>query len=141
MSRENLTALDYPLAEKRGDLVRGGRGKTLEDISLAALESGEVEMQDLRITGQALQMQAEISRAENRDKLAGNFERAAELVDIPQSELMRIYELLRPGRAQDKSVLSGVANDLRTTYNAPLMADFIDEAAEVYERRRLFKTR
>ena len=29
-----------------------------------------------------------------------NFERAAELVDVPQDFIMQVYELLRPGRAK-----------------------------------------
>ena len=37
--------------------------------------------------------------------LAGNFERAAELVDVPQDFIMQVYELLRPGRAKDKAPL------------------------------------
>jgi propanediol dehydratase small subunit len=139
MSRENLSARDYPLAENRRDLVRGRRGKSLEDISLAALERGDVVMEDLRITGQALSLQADIARTVNRDKLAENFERAAELIDVPQEYLMEIYELLRPGRAQNRAVLQGVADTLRGTYDAPRMASFIEEAAGVYDRRGLFR--
>ncbi len=139
MSDDHLTTQDYPLAENRPDLVRGQRGTTLEDMTLAALENGDVDMQDLRITARALRMQADIARAARRDKLAGNFERAAELVDIPQAYLMQIYELLRPGRAETRAELQGVADELRATYGAQLMAEFIEEAAEVYARRGLFK--
>ncbi|MBL4769365.1 MAG: hypothetical protein JKY94_16955 [Rhodobacteraceae bacterium] len=139
MSRENLSAKDYPLAENRADLVRGRRGKSLADLSLAALERGDVMMEDLRITPAALTMQADIARTEHRDKLAENFERAAELIDVPQDYLMQVYELLRPGRARDRSVLQTVAETLRATYNAPKMAEFIEEAAEIYDRRGLFK--
>ncbi|PCH74152.1 MAG: glycerol dehydratase [Rhodobacteraceae bacterium] len=139
MNRKNLTAADYPLAENRADLVRGRRGKTLADLTLAALERGEVQMEDLRITPAALTMQGDIARTEHRDKLAGNFDRAAELIDVPQAYLMQIYELLRPGRARDRSALQEVADTLRTTYNAPQMAAFIEEAGEVYHRRGLFK--
>lgn len=139
MSHENLSARDYPLAENRRDLVRGRRGKSLEDISLSALERGDVVMEDLRITDQALTLQAEIARNADRDKLAENFERAAELIDVPQDYLMEIYELLRPGRAQNRAVLQGVADTLRATYNAPRMASFIEEAAEVYDRRGFFR--
>jgi len=139
MSRENLTAKDYPLAENRADLVRGRRGKALDDLSLSALEQGNVVMEDLRITPAALTMQAEIARTEHRDKLAENFDRAAELIDVPQEYLMQIYELLRPGRARNRTVLQEVADTLRATYSAPQMAAFIEEAAEVYHRRGLFK--
>lgn len=141
MSVEKLGPQDYPLAEKRPDLVRGRRGKSLDELNLDALESGEVILDDLRITSQALEMQADIARTSNRVKLAENFERASELVDIPQEYLMEIYELLRPGRAANKTALQDVAVNLRTTYKAVRMAEFIEEAAEVYEARGLFVSR
>ena len=141
MRRDRLSAQDYPLAENRPDLVRGQRGKSLDVLNLATLESGDVVMEDLRITAGALEMQAGLARTVNRSKLADNFERAAELVDIPQDYLMVIYELLRPGRARDKAALQDIADDLRSRFKATRMAKFIEEAAEVYERRGLFTSR
>ena len=141
MRRDRLSAQDYPLAENRPDLVRGQRGKSLDVLNLATLESGDVVMEDLRITAGALEMQAGLARTVNRSKLADNFERAAELVDIPQDYLMVIYELLRPGRARDKVALQNIADDLRSRFKATRMAEFIEEAAEVYERRGLFTFR
>ena len=96
---EPLTLVDYPLAENRPDLVIGRRGKGLDDITLETVVAGGVALDDLRITARALSQQAEIARAAGRATLAQNFERAGELVDIPQDVIMRIYELLRPGRA------------------------------------------
>lgn len=139
MTRETLSGKDYPLAENRADLVRGRRGKSLGELSLTALEQGDVMMEDLRITPDALIMQGEIARTEQRDKLAENFDRAAELIDVPQDYLMQVYELLRPGRARNRAMLQSVADTLRATYNAPQMAAFVEEAAEVYHRRGLFK--
>lgn len=136
-----LTVADYPIAEKRPELVRGGRGKGLEEITLPAVVSGQVEMEDLRITPEALRRQAEIARAARRDGLANNFERAAELVDIPQDVVMEFYELLRPGRASDIQVLLDAAQRLRDEFAAPAMAAFVEEAAQVYQRRGLFKFR
>ena len=60
-------------------------------------------------------MQAEIARAAGRPMLAANFERAAELVDVPQDFIMSVYELLRPGRAKDKTPLLEAAQTLRET--------------------------
>ena len=136
-----LTTNDYPLAEKRPDLARTRKGKKLEDLTLEALEAGEVALEDLRITPEALRQQAEIARAAGRPTLARNFERAAELVDVPQDVILRIYELLRPGRAKGKSDLLEAAQLLRSTYKAEQMARFIEEAAAVYERRGLFSKR
>jgi propanediol dehydratase small subunit len=136
-----LTIADYPLAEKRPELVRSASGKELGALNLAAAEAGQVTMADLRITATALQQQAAIARAADRVTLAQNFDRAAELVGIPQDILLQVYELLRPGRAKDKGALLAAAEMLRRDHKATLMADFVAEAAAVYERRGLFTRR
>ena len=141
MSTEKLTVADYPLAERRTDLVSGARGKSLDDLTLAALANGDAEMEDLRITPNALHQQAAIARAAGRAALAANFDRAAELANIPQDVIMSYYELLRPGRTREKQTLCDAAQRLRSEFKAPLMAAFIEEAAEVYERRGLYKFR
>lgn len=141
MTGRKLTVEDYPLAEKRPELVRGQRGKTVEEITLDAIIEDRVGMEDLRITPAALRQQAEIARSAGRATLAQNFERAAELTSIPQDVIMRTYELLRPGRAGTKAELLAAAKSIRETYAAPLISDFVEEAAEVYERRGLFNKR
>jgi propanediol dehydratase small subunit len=141
MNEDRLTIADYPLAEKRPEIVRGKRGKGLEEITLDAVRDDRVALEDLRITTRALRQQAEIARAAGRETLAENFERAAELVDVPQDTIMRVYELLRPGRAQSKSVLLAAAAELREQFGASIRAAFVEEAAAVYERRGLFKKR
>ncbi len=141
MSGEKLTIADYPLAENRPDIVRGKRGKTLDEITLEGVIDGRVTMDDLRITGEALRQQAEIARAAGRPTLAANFERAAEMVDVPQDAIMRIYELLRPGRAKSKDELIAAAKELRDVHGALVLSDFVEEAAEVYEKRGLFNRR
>lgn len=140
-SREPLAVADYPLAERRPDLVRGKRGKALDEITLEAVLKGEVGLEDLVITGTALRQQAEIARSSGRATLAQNFERAAELVDVPQDVIMRVYELLRPGRADSKKQLLEAAAELRSVHGAPTMAAFVEEAASVYEQRSLFRKR
>jgi propanediol dehydratase small subunit len=139
--KDQLTTADYPLAEIRPDLIRGGRGKSLDEITLERLLAGEVTLDDLRITPQSLGMQAEIARSANRATLAANLERSAELVEVPQDFIMKVYELLRPGRALDPAPLLEAARVLRETYKAHRMATFVEEAAEVYQRRGLFTHR
>ena len=136
-----LTIADYPLAETRSAEIRGQRGKSLDDITLSSVMNGQTQMEDLRITPRALADQAELSRAAGRATLALNFERAAELVNVPQDFIMSAYELLRPGRATSKEQLLAISQTFRETYNAPRMADFVDEAAEIYERRGVFTRR
>lgn len=135
------TIADYPLAEKRPDAVRSARGQGLADLTLAGIEAGNVTLEDLRITPQALRDQAEIATDAGRPTLGRNFDRAAELVDVPQDVVLKIYELLRPGRAKSKAEVLAAAKLLRETYKAVAMAEFVEEAAEVYERRGLFTYR
>jgi propanediol dehydratase small subunit len=141
MTRKPFGIEDYPLAETHPTEVRGKRGRSLSDIDLAAVVDGSVTMDDLSITPEALRWQAEIARAAGRPTLAANFERAAELVGVPQDEVMRIYELLRPGRATSADPLLEAARRLRMEYGAEQMAAFVEEAASVYARRGLFTFR
>lgn len=135
------TRADYPLAETQPEQVRGKRGKRLSDITLDAVLSGAVTMEDLRITPQALAAQGEVARDAGRPTLAQNFERGAELVEVPQDFIMEVYELLRPGRAKSKQQLLEAAGTMRSTYKAERIARFIEEAAETYEERGLFTFR
>jgi propanediol dehydratase small subunit len=132
---------DYPLAEKHPEQVKGARGKTLADITLDAVLARDVTIEDLRITPTALDAQASVARSAGRPRLADNFERAAELVNVPQDVVMRIYELLRPGRAKTQQELLQAAHELRSIHGARRMADFVAQAAEVYETRGLFSKR
>ena len=136
-----LRRADYPLAETQPDQVKGGRGMALSEITLDAVLDGTVTMEDLRITPEALTAQAEIARDAGRPTLALNFERAAELVHVPQGVIMQIYELLRPGRAGTKQQLLDAAHLLREEHGAARMAAFVEEAAETYEERGLFTYR
>jgi propanediol dehydratase small subunit len=136
-----LGVQDYPLAETRPGDVRGRRGKSLDAITLNAVMTGEVTMEDLRITPAALRDQACIARAAGRSTLAANFERAAELVEVPQDLIMDTYELLRPGRAKSKKEILERARVLRETHGAAGIAAFLEDAAEAYERRGLFTFR
>ena len=137
----HLAVADYPLSEKRADLIRTRTGKPLDQITVAALKSGAATMDDLRITQDALLMQAEIAEAAGRPRLGANFQRAADMVDVPQDFLLQAYELLRPGRAKTKQELLDAAKTFRETYKAERVAAFLEEAAEVYERRGLFQFR
>ena len=141
MNKDRLTVADYPLAEKRPELVASARGMKLEAMTLDAVLAGDVTLEDLRIPALALSQQGEIAAAAGRPTLGENFARAADLVDVPQEAIMRVYELLRPGRAKGREDLLAAARELRETYKAERIAAFVEEAAEVYEQRGLFKRR
>lgn len=132
---------DYPLAETQPSKVLGPNSRSLEEISLQGIMDGTITMEDLRITPSALEAQADIAEAAGRPKLAANFRRASELTRVPQEVIMATYERLRPGRASGKQELLEAARHLRETYDAHCIADFVEEAAEVYEQRGLYKFR
>jgi propanediol dehydratase small subunit len=132
---------DYPLAEKHADKVKGARGKALPELTLDAVLAGAVTIEDLRITPQALHAQADVARDAGRPRLADNFGRASELVNVPQDVIMRTYELLRPGRAKSRIELDEAAAMFRSAFQAERIARFIEEAADVYEKRGLFSKR
>lgn len=126
---------DYPLAETAPERLRGARGQVLADLTLEAVLAGEVTMEDLRITAEALRAQAAIARAAGRATLAENFERGAELVAVPQDLIMDTYEMLRPGRVRNRQALLDRAEMLRRDHGAEAIARFLEQAAAHYHRR------
>ena len=141
MTNRPFGITDYPLAETCPGEVRGGRGLSLEELTLERVAAGDITMDDLRITPQSLSRQAEIARAAGRPTLALNLERAAEMTALPQQVIMEIYELLRPGRAKSDAELITAAKLLREAYGTLKLAAFLEEAAEVYRRRGLYMDR
>ena len=113
----------------------------LDDLTLDAIVSGRIGAADIRISADVLRLQAGIARDAGRDRLALNFERAAELVAVPQDIILETYEMLRPGRIAEPRLLTERAEMLRRDYGAHAIAALIDEAVAVYERRNLFRRR
>ncbi|HCC1318254.1 diol dehydratase small subunit, partial [Salmonella enterica] len=74
---------DYPLANKHPEWVKTATNKTLDDFTLENVLSNKVTAQDMRITPETLRLQASIAKDAGRDRLAMNFERAAELTAVP----------------------------------------------------------
>ena len=70
--------------------------------------------------------------------MARNMRRAAELIKVPDAELLGIYNSLRPYRST-KAELYGIAESLETKYGCKVNAAFIREAADVYEKRGRLK--
>lgn len=136
-----IEELDYPIAEKAPERIKTPTGKPLSAVTVDNVLAGEVSAADLAITPEALLLQAEIARASGRAALAVNFERAAELVGVPQEILLQTYEMLRPGRARDRHSMLEQASRMRREFKATRIAALIEEAADVYERRRIFAKR
>ena len=129
---------DYPLAQKRRELVKTATGKTLDDITLDAIMSGAVKAEEIRITPQTLEYQAQIAESISRPQLARNMRRAGELTNVPDERVLGMYNALRPNRSS-KAELLAIADELESQYGAKVCANFVREAAGVYEARDVLK--
>jgi propanediol dehydratase small subunit len=121
---------DYPLGDKRPDLVRTPGGISLDELALDGVDASE-----LRATPETLRLQAGVARAAGRSRLADNLVRAAELAPLPDETVLEIYRALRPRRSS-AAELETWAEQL-DAWAAPVTAAFVREAAQVYAERGL----
>ncbi len=129
---------DYPVGQQRPDLVRTASDKRLDEITVEAIANGTVEGHELRITAEALNLQAQVAAHSGRPALVANFERAAELTAVPDERLLAIYDALRPGRSS-REELEAIAHELESTRRAPRCAALVREAIAAYTTRGLFE--
>jgi propanediol dehydratase small subunit len=101
--------------------VKTATNKTLDDFTLENVLSNKVTAQDMRITPETLRLQASIAKDAGRDRLAMNFERAAELTAVPDDRILEIYNALRPYRSTKEELLA-IADDLESRYQAKICA-------------------
>jgi propanediol dehydratase small subunit len=126
---------DYPLGTRRPDLVMTPSGTPLERVTLDAARAGDVAHDELRATPETLVRQAEVARAAGRTQLADTLERAAELTQVPEDELLAVYTALRPGRSTADELEQWAARlDGR---GAVRTSAFVREAAAAYAARGL----
>jgi propanediol dehydratase small subunit len=118
--------------------IKTADGRPLSEITLEAAAAGHLSARDLLINPKTLNSQARIARKAGYTQLASNLGRAAELTAVPGEELLRIYEMLRPGRASHDELLA-LACKLDDQYQAPENARFVREAAAVYQARGLLR--
>ena len=119
---------DYPLAEKMPERLKTPSGLAFDNVTLEAVLAGKVKMEDLRVTSDALEMQAQVADAAGRVQLGENLRRAAELVNISEDRILEIYQALRPGRG-NRQMLLALADDLEKSYQAMRCAALVREAA------------
>lgn len=129
---------DYPMSAKHPELVKTSTGKSLDDITLEAVVSGAVKAEEIRITPQTLEYQAQIAESISRPQSARNMRRAGELTRVPDERMLQIYNLLRPNRSS-KAELLAIADELDQKYSAKVCAAFVREAATVYEARGVLR--
>ncbi|WZL81261.1 diol dehydratase small subunit [Vallitaleaceae bacterium 9-2] len=128
----------YPLKEKHPNIIKSKSGKGLDEITLEAIVAGDVTAEDIKISKEVLVLQAEVARQEGKIQLAQNFVRSAELIEIPDDEILDMYNMLRPYRSTEEE-LKALSSRLRTEYDAQVCADFIEETLYVYKKRDLLK--
>ncbi len=139
-TRSQQTTSPYPVAEKAADSLEAASGRKLSTITLEAAANGELDAADLQISAATLRTQAEVAAAAGYDELAQNLLRAAELTAVPNADLLKMYEVMRPGRSTYQE-LSAMADRLEHEFAATITAGFVREAAEVYRARNLLRRR
>lgn len=128
----------YPLMDSAADQLTAASGRTLSSVTLDEAAAGAVNADDLQISASTLRAQAALAEQAGYRELAQNLLRAAELTAVPNQELLRMYEIMRPGRST-YAELSAMAERLESEYHAPITASFVREAAEVYRNRNLVR--
>lgn len=129
-----VTKDQYPLADKAPELIKTVTGVAFNDITYEKVISGEIAGDDLRISPEVLEMQAQISESAGNAAFATNLRRAKELIPVPDERLIEIYNALRPYRSTKQELLD-IANELEGQYGAKVCAAFVRESADVYEIR------
>jgi propanediol dehydratase small subunit len=105
------------------------------DITVDAVVSGDVGARDVAVSAETLRLQAEFAERGGNPQLGENLRRAAELVAFEDEELLRFYEMLRPGRSSAQE-LDELADSLATR-GAERCAKLVREARAAYVRREL----
>jgi propanediol dehydratase small subunit len=130
-----VAELSYPLSQDARGHVRSATGKAVTEITLDAAVSGALGPRDVAVSADTLNLQAGFAERGGNPQLAENLRRAAELVALDDEELLRFYEMLRPGRASAQE-LDGLAAALAGR-GADRCAGLVREARAAYIRRGL----
>ena len=130
-----VTVEDYPLGEKKPELIKSASGKYL---TLQGVIDGKLDAKDFRITKETLELQAQVAESAGRGFFATNLRRAGELIPVPDARLLEIYNALRPYRST-KAELYAIGDELINEYGATVSGNFVKEAADIYEKRNRLK--
>lgn len=129
-----MTYENYPLGEKSADKLRTPTGKSINEVTLSAVLDGKITAEDVRITPETLEMQAQVAESVGRGVFASNLRRAAELIAVPDERILEIYNALRPYKSTKKELIE-IAEELEQKYNCKVTSNLVREAADVYEAR------
>ncbi|SNZ06863.1 diol dehydratase small subunit [Cohaesibacter gelatinilyticus] len=132
---KNLT---YPFGKHHRSEIPSRSGKTLENIELDNVLAGTVSPDDLAIQRVTLEAQAQVATEAGYTEVAENLLRAAEMTNIPDDEILDMYEALRPGRSTYYQLLS-LSQRISSQFDAELTGNYIREAADAYRDTGLLK--
>ena len=118
-------------------MTRAFSGRDAAELTYDRLAAEDLAADDVRIHPDTLAHQAEVARAYGNPQLAANLHRAAELALLSETEVLALYDALRPRRSS-RAELAALAERL-TRLPAPRCAALVREAAAVYERRGLLR--
>ncbi len=130
------TEADYPMLKKHGDMIKTPTGKSVSELTLENVLNENVTIKDVRISSEMLHAQAQIAESAGKKQIGENLKRAAELTQVPDDTIIKMYDMLRPNRST-KAQLEELANTLLNQYHAPMCAQLVQEAAAVYEKRNI----
>jgi len=116
------------------DNVSSFTGRPLQDLTIDKVLGGELTAEDFRTDAGTLHEQADKAEAAGYRQLAENLRRAAELTKLSNQEVLDIYNQLRPGRSNHRSLIA-LAERLSKDHQAPLTSALVREAAEAYLQR------
>jgi propanediol dehydratase small subunit len=130
-----VAELSYPLAATGRGAVHTATGKTVSEITLDAALGEGLGARDVAIAPETLRLQATFAEEGGNPQLAENLRRGAELAAFSDDELLRFYEMLRPGRSSADE-LDSLAQTLEER-GADRCAALVREARAAYVRRGL----
>ena len=116
-------------------MTRALSGKPVDSLTVEAVRAGELSVADLRIHPDTLELQAQVAVEHGNPQLAENLRRAAELTQLPDEEVLAVYEALRPGRSTPAQLAELAASLAARKLHQ--CAALVSEAADVYARRGL----
>ena len=128
----------YPLGEYEKEKITSKTGKRLEDITLSEVMKNHVGPEDIKISRHTLEAQGEVALAAGNEAMKRNFQRAAELVDVPDDVILKMYDMLRHNRST-KLELVRMAEELLEKYQAKNCAKLVMEAVQIYEKRGILR--
>ena len=95
----------YPLGQSEADTITSRTGKKLSQITLDEVKKGNVTADDIKISAETLKKQGQVAREADNPTMDANFQRASELVNVPDDVILDMYNKLRPNRSTKKELI------------------------------------